>query len=147
MQESAQEIHDKDIRFSDSAKAELCLLMDALKDILDRSFSCFIADDVDAALTVEPLEETIDRLIEEVRMRHIQRLQTGGCTIQLGFILSDLLTNFERVSDHCSNIAVCVLEERDVNLDRHAYLHDLKSDSTFTRRLTQDLETYRLPQL
>ena len=80
-------------------------------------------------------------------MRHIQRLQTGGCTIQLGFVLSDLLTNFERVSDHCSNIAVCVLEERDVNLDRHAYLHDLKSDSTFTRRLTQDLETYRLPQL
>ena len=147
LQESAQEIHDKDIRFSDSAKAELCVLMDALKDILDRSFSCFIADDVDAALTVEPLEETIDRLIEEVRMRHIQRLQTGGCTIQLGFILSDLLTNFERVSDHCSNIAVCVLEERDVNLDRHAYLHDLKSDSTFTRRLTQDLETYSLPQL
>ena len=147
LQESAQEIHDKDIRFSDSAEAELCVLMDALKDILDRSFSCFIADDVDAALTVEPLEETIDRLIEEVRMRHIQRLQTGGCTIQLGFVLSDLLTNFERVSDHCSNIAVCVLEERDVNLDRHAYLHDLKSDSTFTRRLTQDLETYRLPQL
>ena len=147
LQESAQEIHDKDIRFSDSAEAELQVLMDALKDILDRSFSCFIADDVDAALTVEPLEETIDRLIEEVRMRHIQRLQTGGCTIQLGFVLSDLLTNFERVSDHCSNIAVCVIEERNANLDRHAYLHDLKSDGTFAQRLTQDLETYSLPQL
>ena len=80
-------------------------------------------------------------------MRHIQRLQTGDCTIQTGFVLSDLLTNFERVSDHCSNIAVCVIEERDANLDRHAYLHDLKTDGTFTRRLTQDLEKYRLPQL
>ena len=80
-------------------------------------------------------------------MRHIQRLQTGGCTIQLGFVLSDLLTNFERVSDHCSNIAVCVIEEQDANLDRHAYIHDLQADSSFAQRLKRDLETYRLPQL
>ena len=80
-------------------------------------------------------------------MRHIHRLQTGECTIQLGFVLSDLLTNFERVSDHCSNIAVCVIEERDANLDRHAYIHDLQADGSFAQRLKRDLDTYRLPQL
>ena len=147
LQESAQEIHDKGIRFSDSAGAELRVLMDALEDILNRAFSCFAADDAQAAFDVEPLEETMDRLIEEVRMRHIQRLQTGDCTIQTGFVLSDLLTNFERVSDHCSNIAVCVIEERDANLDRHAYIHDLQADGSFAQRLKRDLDTYRLPQL
>ena len=147
LQESAQEIHDKGIRFSDSAGAELRVLMDALEDILNRAFSCFAADDAQAAFDVEPLEETMDRLIEEVRMRHIQRLQTGDCTIQTGFVLSDLLTHFERVSDHCSNIAVCVIEEQDANLDRHAYIHDLQADSSFAQRLKRDLDTYRLPQL
>ena len=147
LQESAREIHDKGIRFSDSAGAELRVLMDALEDILNRAFSCFAADDAQAAFDVEPLEETMDRLIEEVRMRHIQRLQTGDCTIQTGFVLSDLLTNFERVSDHCSNIAVCVIEEQDANLDRHAYIHDLQADGSFAQRLKRDLDTYRLPQL
>jgi len=146
LQESAQELHDKGLRFSDSAEAEISVLLDALRDILGQAFSCFAADDAHAALSVEPLEETIDRLIEEVRMRHIQRLQTGECTIQLGFILSDLLTNFERVSDHCSNIAVCVLEEQDASLDRHAYLHSLKTDDSFARHLAGQLEKYRLPQ-
>ena len=146
LQESAQELHDKGLRFSDSAEAEISVLLDALRDILGQAFSCFAADDPHAALGVEPLEETIDRLIEEVRMRHIQRLQTGECTIQLGFILSDLLTNFERVSDHCSNIAVCVLEEQDASLDRHAYLHSLKTDDAFARHLAGQLEKYRLPQ-
>ena len=146
LQESAQELHDKGLRFSDSAEAEISVLLDALRDILGQAFSCFAADDPHAALSVEPLEETIDRLIEEVRMRHIQRLQTGECTIQLGFILSDLLTNFERVSDHCSNIAVCVLEEQDASLDRHAYLHNLKTDAAFARHLAGQLEKYRLPQ-
>lgn len=146
LQESAQELHEKDLRFSDSAEEELGVLLDALRDIMNRAFSCFTADDPHAALSVEPLEETIDRLIEEVRMRHIQRLQTGECTIQLGFILSDLLTNFERVSDHCSNIAVCILEEQDSSLDRHAYLHSLKTDDAFARHLASQLEKYQLPR-
>ncbi|WP_295584165.1 Na/Pi cotransporter family protein [uncultured Oscillibacter sp.] len=146
LQESAQELHEKDLRFSDSAEEELGVLLDALRDIMNRAFSCFTADDSHAALSVEPLEETIDRLIEEVRMRHIQRLQTGECTIQLGFILSDLLTNFERVSDHCSNIAVCILEEQDSSLDRHAYLHSLKTDDGFARHLASQLEKYQLPR-
>ena len=100
-----------------------------------------------AAKEVEPLEETIDHLIEEIRMRHIRRLQTGECTIQLGFVLNDLLTNFERVSDHCSNIAVCVIESQADDLDRHTYIHDLKTDRAFTADLNRDLEKYRLPQM
>lgn len=146
LQESARELHEKDLHFSETAKEELHVLISALKDIMNTAFSCFQADDSDAARFVEPLEETIDQLIEEIRLRHIQRLQTGDCTIQLGFILSDLLTNFERVSDHCSNIAVCVIEEQNSNLDRHAYLHDIKSAGDFTADLDRDLKKYRLPQ-
>ena len=145
LQESAQEIHDKGIRFSDSAGAELRVLMDALEDILNRAFSCFAADDAQAAFDVEPLEETMDRLIEEVRMRHIQRLQTGDCTIQTGFVLSDLLTNFERVSDHCSNIAVSVIESQADGLDPHAYISGLKMDQSFAAGLDRDMAKYRLP--
>ena len=102
--------------------------------------------DVAAALTVEPLEETIDHLIEEIRSRHIRRLQRGECTVQLGFVLNDLLTNLERVSDHCSNIALSVLEEHDEKMDRHAYLNTLKDAGSFTSSLNRDLEKYRLPQ-
>ena len=145
LQETAQEIHDKSIRFSPAGEAEVQILADALKDILDKSFGCFTANDVQTAYKVEPLEETIDRLIEEVRSRHIQRLQSGECTIQLGFVLSDLLTNFERVSDHCSNIAVSVLEEHDASLDRHAYMEDLKTDEDFNSRLSKALTKYQLP--
>ena len=145
LQESAQEIHDKAIQFSPAGDAEIRILVDALRDILDRSFNSFINDNVKAARKVEPLEETMDRLIEEVRSRHIQRLQRGECTIQLGFVLSDLLTNFERVSDHCSNIAVSVLEQHDASLDRHAYIEDLKSDDKFNSRLNKALNKYQLP--
>jgi phosphate:Na+ symporter len=145
LQETAQEIRDKDIHFSAAGDAEIRILVDALKDILDKTLVCFTANEDTAARKVEPLEETIDRLIEEVRMRHIQRLQSGECTIQLGFVLSDLLTNFERVSDHCSNIAVSVLEEHDASLDRHAYMEDLKDNDEFNTRLSKALNKYQLP--
>ncbi len=146
LQESARELHDKDLHFSEQAEEETQVVMGALREILGRAFQCFADDDTTSAAQVEPLEETIDRLIEEIRLRHIQRLQTAECTIQLGFVLSDLLTNFERVSDHCSNIALCVLEERDDGLRRHAYLQDVKVDGVFTERLRSDQEKYRLPQ-
>ena len=146
LQESAQELHEKDLRFSESARGELQVLLTALEDIMDRAFSCFDTASVEKARGVEPLEETIDRLIEEIRMRHIRRLQSGDCTMQLGFILNDLLTNFERVSDHCSNIALSVIEEKDSSVDRHAYLNDLKDEGSFTSSLNQAIQTYRLPQ-
>ena len=144
IQESARELHEKGLAFSGAAEAELRVLERALEDILTAAVGCFLADDPAAARTVEPLEETIDRLTDEIRARHIHRLQSGECTIQLGFILNDLLTNLERVSDHCSNIAVCVIEERE-DEQRHAYLHDFKSAGEFTERLDRDLEKYKLP--
>ena len=147
LQESALELHEKGLRFSDAASEELRVLLSALDDIMDLAFSAFAANDPVAAKEVEPLEETIDHLIEEIRMRHIRRLQTGECTIQLGFVLNDLLTNFERVSDHCSNIAVCVIESQADDLDRHAYIHNLKTDRAFTAGLDRDLAKYRLPQM
>ena len=145
LQETAQEIHDKDIHFSEAGDVEVKILVDALSDVMDKAFRSFTGNDDALARKVEPLEETMDRLIEEVRMRHIQRLQSGECTIQLGFVLSDLLTNFERVSDHCSNIAVSVLEEHDASLDRHAYMEDLKTDDEFNSRLSKALNKYQLP--
>ena len=145
LQESSQELHEKELRFSDDAKAELDVLISALEEIMDEAFGSFASGDLASARSVEPLEETIDQLIEEIRMRHIHRLQTGDCTIQLGFILSDLLTNLERVSDHCSNIAISVIEESDSDMDPHAYLQDLKTGGAFTEDLREDLRKYRLP--
>ena len=146
IQESARELHEKGLSFSGAAEAELQVLEQALGDILAAAVGCSQADDPAAAKTVEPLEETIDRLTDEIRARHIHRLQSGECTIQLGFILNDLLTNLERVSDHCSNIAVCVMEEReDRGEQRHAFLHDFKAAGEFTESLDRDLEKYKLP--
>ena len=145
LQESSQELHEKELRFSDDAKAELDVLISALEEIMDEAFGSFASGDLARARSVEPLEETIDQLIEEIRMRHIHRRQTGDCTIQLGFILSDLLTNLERVSDHCSNIAISVIEESDSDMDPHAYLQDLKTGGAFTEDLREDLRKYRLP--
>ena len=146
LQESAQEMQEKGFHFSQAAYDEIQVLLAALNDIMDKTFACFESASVELAHEVEPLEETIDRLIEEIRMRHIHRLQSGECTTQLGFVLNDILTNFERVSDHCSNIALSVLEEKDVSLDRHAYLNDLKDEGNFASRLSQALQTYQLPQ-
>ena len=145
LQESSQELHEKELSFSDDARAELDVLISALKEIMEEAFGSFASGDLAKARSVEPLEETIDQLIEEIRMRHIHRLQTGECTIQLGFILSDLLTNLERVSDHCSNIAISVIEEYDSDMDPHAYLQDLKTGGAFTRDLRDDLRKYHLP--
>ena len=145
IQESAQELHDKQLAFSDCAKGELEVLSRALNDILNHALDCFSINDPEAAVLVEPLEETIDRLIEEIRLRHIERLQSGVCTIQLGFILNDLLTNFERVSDHCSNIAVCVIETNRPDVDAHVYLHNVKQDSSFAQALQVDMNRYTLP--
>ncbi len=146
IQQSARELHEKGLSFSGEAEAELRVLERALTDILTAAVDCFQADDPAAAKTVEPLEETIDQLTDEIRARHIHRLQSGECTVQLGFILSDLLTNLERVSDHCSNIAVCVIEEREDHAEqRHAYLHDFKAAGEFTESLDRDLKKYQLP--
>ena len=146
LQESARELHEKELTFSGAASAELQVLIDALTEIMNKTLESFLDTDPAKAQEVEPLEETIDQLSEEIRVRHIHRLQTGDCTIQLGFILGDLLTNLERVSDHCSNIAISVIEEQDVSVDPHAYLNNIKTGGEFTEGLEKDLARYRLPE-
>ena len=145
LQDSAKELHEKDISFSKEAIEELRVVTAALDEIMDKAFASFGADDVALAYAVEPLEETIDRLTEEIRRRHVQRLQAGTCTIQLGFVLSDLLTNLERVSDHCSNIAMSIIEEH-ATMDRHAYANDLHDAESFSADLAREMAKYSLPQ-
>ena len=123
---TAQEIHAKKITFSDEAKAEIANLSDALHEILGLTIDSFTEDNLEMARHVEPLEQVIDALIALIKNAHIERLQTGKCTIQTGFVLSDLLTNFERVSDHCSNIAVAMLETSVGSFDTHEYLNEVK---------------------
>ena len=123
----AQEIKEKSIVFSDEAKREISVVTDALKEILDITVDSFINDDADLAAKVEPLEQVIDKLRDKLKARHVERLQKGECTVQLGFVFSDLLTNYERVSDHCSNVAVYTLQLHSENLDAHKYLRNVEA--------------------
>ena len=124
---SADEMKDKALHFSAEAKEELGLLFKALNDVLSLSIDSFVNNDLEKAAHVEPLEQVIDVLIGQIKRRHIERLQAGRCTIELGFILNDLLNNCERISDHCSNIAVCVTEIDRGEFDTHEYLNTVKS--------------------
>ncbi len=122
----ADEINKKGITFSQHATEELAVLTEALHEIVKRTVNAFTANDLALAATVEPLEQVIDNLISEIKARHILRLQKGNCTIELGFILTDLLTNYERISDHCSNVAVAIIEAEHDTFEAHSYLHNLK---------------------
>lgn len=128
--ESAEEIKDKNICFSDEANRELGVIMAALQDIVNLTYNALKNSDVELAAQVESLEEVIDDLRDQIKLNHIRRLQKSECTIEHGFVLSDLLTNIERVSDHCSNIASCVAEIAQYDaLDLHKYVHDMKEDN------------------
>ncbi len=126
IEEAAEEMHTKKVRFSESAEKEIDIMINAVTEILDMSIRSFINSDVTLAKDVEPLEDVIDGLRTELKNRHVERLREGRCTIELGFILQDLLTNFERVSDHCSNIAVCLIQINDNSMDTHEYMTELK---------------------
>ena len=120
--ESCEELRDKKIAFSDEAVKELNVLRQAVKDILALSYSAFVNNDLDAAAKIDPLEQVVDDLRDKIRLNHIIRLQKSECTIEHGFVLSDILTNFERVSDHCSNIGGCVIEIAKYDaLEMHKY--------------------------
>lgn len=124
---AAQEIHEKEIHFSSRAGDELRILIAALKEILGVTTQAFAEGDLRLASRVEPLEQVIDGLIADIKSNHITRLQKGHCTIEMGFVLSDLLTNCERVSDHCSNIAVAQIETAQNAYQAHEYLNALKN--------------------
>lgn len=142
----AREMHDKGIVFSHEAKAEIEKLSAALHEILDMTAKAFKTSDVQLASSVEPLEQVIDKLISEIKNRHVERLQKGNCTIELGFVLTDLLTNYERVSDHCSNVAVAVLESKHGTFETHEYLNNIRSDGTgsFGRLYEEYSERYSI---
>lgn len=123
----AQEIKDKEIIFSEEARHEISVITEALREIVSNAIDSFVSDDTALAAKVEPLEQVIDKLRDNLKARHIERLQRGECTVQLGFVFSDLLTNYERVSDHCSNIAVYTLQLHTENLDAHKYLRNVKT--------------------
>ena len=127
--ESAEEMRNKGLNFSVYAKRELEILTAAVSEIMDLSLEAFLKDDPTQAVKVEPLEEVVDTLKEQLRNRHILRLQKGECTIELGFVWSDLLTDLERVADHCSNIAGCIIEMSHNSLDVHEYLDNVKAGS------------------
>ena len=126
--ESCQEMTKKELSFSKKAEEEMGIFRDAVTDILDRAIGAFTAGDEALAKTVEPLEEVIDELNKDVKKHHIKRLRKGKCTIDLGLILSDLATNYERVADHCSNIAVCLIQVQDNQLEEHDYINHLKDE-------------------
>ncbi len=126
--DTAKEMHEKKISFSQDAKDELENLNDAITEILSITVKSFKNDDIELAEIVEPLEEVIDEIIDHVKSHHIERLTRGECTIELGFILSDMLTNYERISDHCSNIAVAVIEAQREMFDAHEYLSNVKKN-------------------
>ena len=122
----AQEIKEKQIRFSEDAEKELKTLIAALTEILELSFSSYVEEDVDKARRVEPLEELIDNLCDEMKRRHVERLQAGTCSLSQGFVFNDLLSNFERVADHCSNLAVAMIELEMDAFETHDYILNLK---------------------
>ena len=133
----AKEINDKHIDFSSDAKKEIMVLHKAIVEILDTTLNAFQNRDAKAASNIEPLEQVIDTLIDEIKSRHINRLKKGECTIELGFVLTDLLTNLERISDHCSNIGVAVIEGQHGTFDTHEYLHHMKEDSESFNNLVE----------
>ena len=143
--ESAEELQDKGLRLTDAAVKELTVISAAVGDILDLSLTAFLRNDLTAAAKVEPLEQVIDRLKERLRTRHILRLQKGGCTIDAGFAWLDLLTNLERTADHCSNIAGCVIDAAQDNLNLHQSLREMRDGSEdFQQRYREYTRKYAL---
>lgn len=142
--ESAEEMRDKQIQFSPAAQKEINTMVAAVREVLWNAREGFVNDDFNMAASVEPLEEVIDDLRDAIKLHHIVRLQNNECTMEMGFILSDLLTNCERVADHCSNIAGCMLElSKEKSLDMHRYLYDLKhGNPEFDRRYQEYKEKY-----
>ena len=144
---SAWEMHEKKLSFSAQAAAELHVFAGAVRDIASRTVTCFESGDLELAATVEPLESCIDAINAKIKRRHIERLTAGQCTIELGFVLQDICTNFERVSDHCSNIALCQIQVPNDELDTHEYSQSVRRTDrdNFAEVRRQYQEKYALP--
>lgn len=147
LKEAASEMKEKNLSFSNKASEELTVFTEAVKDIVNTSFLVFQEEDTKLARMIEPLEEVIDYLNVELKKRHIKRLRKGKCTIEMGFILSDVTTSYERVADHCSNIAVSLLEISEDGFETHEYLDMLKQtdDPEFRENVKRFQKRYVLP--
>ena len=145
--ESAEEMKDKELSFSEYAQRELQVMYDALGEITAITQEAFIEANIDKATLVEPLEQVVDYLKDQIKLQHVIRVQKSQCTIEHGFVLSDILNNLERVSDHCSNIAGCLIEiSRNDDLNLHNYLHEVKSGGKeFQENYSKFMEKYSLP--
>lgn len=144
---SAKEMYEKKAEFSNKAQEELAIFTKAVTDTLEAAVKVFCEEDLQLAKKVEPLEETIDYLSEEMKKRHIKRLRKGKCTIEMGFVLSDITTNYERVSDHCSNIALCLLQLNEEGFDTHEYqdIMSSKDNVAYAEEVKRLCEYYKLP--
>ncbi len=141
--ESAEELKEKNIDLTADAEKELKHIINAVEEILQLSYNAFVNNDYETAVMVEPLEQVIDELKEYLRDCHIRRLQRGECTIEAGFVWSDLLTNLERTSDHCSNIALCIIDAKDNNMNHHASGKKIKKDKEhFVQQYYEYAEKY-----
>ncbi len=144
---SAEELRNKGRHFTDAAAEELTVISAAVGDILDLSLAAFLKNDPETAAMVEPLEQVVDRLKEQLRMRHILRLQKGDCMIDTGFVWLDLLTDLERTADHCSNIAGCVTDAAQDNMNLHQSLRSFRNDNEdFRERYEEYTRKYVLPE-
>ena len=145
--DSSTQMHEKKLEFSKKAMEELKVFSDALCDIVDETMEAFTMNDLDKARQIEPFEQVIDSLNIELKQRHIHRLRKGKCTIELGLILEDMITNFERISDHCSNIAVCMIRVNEDGFDTHEYLDVIKEEKApwFEEEFYRLSKKYALP--
>ena len=142
----AKEMFDKEVSFSEQAQKDIKVITNASLEVLDMAVSSLINEDLAVARNVEPLEQVVDRLKRKIKSNHISRLKQGDCTMELGFILSDLLTNYERVADHCSNIAVCLIEISNDSFETHEYLSSVKNhnDQSFDEQYAFYKEKYSI---
>jgi phosphate:Na+ symporter len=142
--ESAEELKEKKIIFTPAAQKELQTLCDAVAEIVDHAVEAFLQNDLDLAMNVEPLEQVIDGLKSHLRDQHILRLRNNECTIEAGFVWADLITNLERTADHCSNIAVCILDVAQNNMNQHKMMVRLKNDANFRKKVENYSKKYQL---
>lgn len=145
--ESVREMVSKEQEFSKKAEEEMSIFGSAIEDILNRTMEAYEKNDEDLAKSVEPLEEVIDELNKDVKKRHIKRLRKGKCTIELGLVLADIATNYERVADHCSNIAVCMIQQENNEMEEHDFISHLDEEENkrFEMQAAAYAEKYKLP--
>ena len=143
--ESAEELKEKDIKFTSDATNELTVICSAVSEILTLSYMAFVSNDLECARNIEPLEQVIDGLKEKLRDGHIKRLKEGSCSIEAGFVWADLITNLERTSDHCSNIAACIIDASENNMNVHKSVRDMKTNSEyFNSKFAYYLQKYEI---